>query len=67
MRFFPNENFHDSVAIIVPNDDARKALLNAGLESKLDEMDFRVVRGFQMIHNLTTMAEITLLWIRYLI
>ena len=43
MSLFPNEELHNTVAIIVPNDDARKCLLNAGFESKLDEMGFRAV------------------------
>jgi hypothetical protein len=45
MKIFPGEDLHDSIAIIVSNDDALKCVLKAleALKSKLGEIGFRTV------------------------
>jgi hypothetical protein len=44
---FPDENFHNTAAVIVPNDDSRARLLDAGLGDELDEMGFRAVTAME--------------------
>ena len=54
MSFFPNENLHDSVAVIVSNGHARTALLNVGLDTKLDKMGFRAVTAKEASERFST-------------
>ena len=42
-NLFPNESLHNSIAVIVPDEESRKRLLDSGLEDQLDEIGFRVV------------------------